>query len=75
MARILSIFLFSLNAYFQWRRRMAMAMRRIIRTTVKFASKEERSSCVTPVQELITWSAWILTWKKHPRASGAAHTV
>lgn len=59
----------------QWRLRMATVMRQTIRTTARCASREERSFCVTPVPELITWSVWTLTWRRHLRASGAAHTV
>lgn len=54
---------------------MVMAMRRIIRITVRSVSREERSFSATPVHEPITWSAWTLIWRRHRRAPGAAHTV
>lgn len=66
---------FSADLFFQWRQMKAMDMRQTTRTTVRCASREERSFCVTPVPELIIWSVWTLTWRKHLRASGAAHTV
>lgn len=56
-------------------RRRATAMRRIIRTTARCASRAERSSCATLVLELTTSSAWSPSWTKPPRASGAARTA
>lgn len=73
--RLMSELNFSLLMVSQWRRRTVTAMRRTTRITARCASKAARSSCVTPVPELITWCVWTPTWRKHPRASGAAHTV
>ena len=56
-------------------RKMATVTRRTTRTTVRFASRAERSSCVTPVPERTTWCVWTLSWRRPPRANGAVHTV
>lgn len=56
-------------------RKMAMVMRQTTRTTARFASRVERSSCVTPVLERTTWSVWTLSWRKPLKANGAVHTV
>lgn len=52
-----------------------MAMRLTTRTTVRFASREEKLSSVTLVQEPTTLSVWTPSWKRHLRENGAAHTV
>lgn len=54
---------------------MLMAMRLTTKTIVRYVSREEKLSCVIPVPELITWSVWILIWRKPLKAHGAAHTV
>lgn len=73
--RLMSVLNFPLLMVPQWRLRTATAMRRTTRITARCASKAARSSCATPVPELITWCVWTPTWRKHPRASGAARTV
>lgn len=56
----------------QW---LWMAMRLIIRTTVRCASREEKLYCVIPALVPTTWFAWTQIWRKLQRANGAAHTV
>lgn len=56
-------------------RRTVMGMRQTTRTTVRCASRVERSSCVTPVPERTTWSAWTLSWRRPLKANGAVHIV